>query len=219
VLTVFQRPALADSTGDDANFVDGSEQFIGGDFASDIGDDFFGFKELGLDKEFSLSTLSVPLHLLQGRVNKAYQPIQMYVTQPSILPLPLAYIETIAPVSLPTKAINLHLHSNQLLMSFSNPRSTWCETSSWPNSTPTTSNPLSKTKTSLSSSGRLSHVFHRQERSQCPGSDLSAAKVVVARRKRSRTRRRRPKTSRRRRRLWSAAPASSRRWEMTETAV
>lgn len=75
----FQRPALADSTGDDANFVDGSEQFIGGDFASDIGDDFFGFKELGLDKEFSLSTLSVPLHLLQGRMNKAYQPIQMYV--------------------------------------------------------------------------------------------------------------------------------------------
>ncbi|KAI5855254.1 hypothetical protein BZA05DRAFT_442925 [Tricharina praecox] len=71
------RPALADSTGDDANFVDGSEQFIGGDFASDIGDDFFGFKELGLDKEFSLSTLSVPLHLLQGRMNKAYQPIQI----------------------------------------------------------------------------------------------------------------------------------------------
>jgi len=68
------RPALADGTGDDANFVDGSEQFVGGDFAEDIGDDFFGFKELGLDKEFGLSTLSVPLHLLQGRMHNAYQP-------------------------------------------------------------------------------------------------------------------------------------------------
>ncbi|KAA8893959.1 hypothetical protein FN846DRAFT_901108 [Sphaerosporella brunnea] len=67
------RPALADSSGDDSNFVDGSEQFIGGDFASDIGDDFFGFRELGLDKEFSLSSLSVPLHLLQGRMRNHYQ--------------------------------------------------------------------------------------------------------------------------------------------------
>jgi hypothetical protein len=54
-------------------FNDGSEQFVGGDFAEDIGDDFFGFKELGLDKEFGLSSLSVPLHLLQGRMHSTYQ--------------------------------------------------------------------------------------------------------------------------------------------------
>ena len=49
-------------------FNDGSEQFVGGDFADEIGDDFFGFKELGLDKEFGLSSMSVPLHLLQTRI-------------------------------------------------------------------------------------------------------------------------------------------------------
>lgn len=49
-------------------FNDGSEQFVGGDFAEDIDEDFFGFKELGLDKEFGLASLSVPLHLLQNRM-------------------------------------------------------------------------------------------------------------------------------------------------------
>ncbi|KAE9988213.1 hypothetical protein EG328_000169 [Venturia inaequalis] len=70
------RPALdpnavgADGAG---AFNDGSEQFLGGDFAEDIGEDFFGFKELGLDQEFGLASLSVPLHLLQSRMHNAYQ--------------------------------------------------------------------------------------------------------------------------------------------------
>ncbi|KAF2130096.1 hypothetical protein P153DRAFT_290165 [Dothidotthia symphoricarpi CBS 119687] len=66
------RPAL-DNVGTDGAgaFHDGSEQFVGGDFAEDIGEDFFGFKELGLDREFGL-TFSVPLHLLQNRVHNAY---------------------------------------------------------------------------------------------------------------------------------------------------
>ncbi|KAF9731356.1 hypothetical protein PMIN06_011855 [Paraphaeosphaeria minitans] len=67
------RPAL-DNAGADGSgaFNDGSEQFVGGDFAEDIGEDFFGFKELGLDKEFGVA-FSVPLHLLQNRMHKAYQ--------------------------------------------------------------------------------------------------------------------------------------------------
>ena len=66
------RPAM-DNVGTDGAgaFNDGSEQFVGGDFAEDIGEDFFGFKELGLDREFGL-TFSVPLHLLQNRVHNAY---------------------------------------------------------------------------------------------------------------------------------------------------
>ena len=54
-------------------FNDGSEQFVGGDFAEDIDEDFFGFKELGLDKELGLESLSVPFHLLQNRMRNAYQ--------------------------------------------------------------------------------------------------------------------------------------------------
>lgn len=68
------RPALADAGPDGSNaFNDGSEQFVGGDFAEDLDEDFFGFKELGLDKEFGLASLSVPLHLLQNRMHNANQ--------------------------------------------------------------------------------------------------------------------------------------------------
>ena len=64
------RPALNDGSADGSgSFHDGSEQFVGGDFAEEIGEDFFGFKELGLDKEFGLAGLSVPLHLLQNRLS------------------------------------------------------------------------------------------------------------------------------------------------------
>ncbi|KAL1957981.1 hypothetical protein VTO42DRAFT_5373 [Malbranchea cinnamomea] len=67
------RPAFNDSGDGSQAFEDGSEQFIGGDFAEDIDEDFFGFKELGLDKEFGLASLSVPLHLLQNRMYHAHQ--------------------------------------------------------------------------------------------------------------------------------------------------
>lgn len=77
------RPALdptqvgADGVG---AFNDGSEQFIGGDFAEDIDEDFFGFKELGLDKEFTIDSLSVPFHLLQSRMHNTYQPTDASAT-------------------------------------------------------------------------------------------------------------------------------------------
>lgn len=68
------RPALTEGSADGSSaFNDGSEQFVGGDFAEDIDEDFFGFRELGLDKEFGLATLSVPLHLLQNRMYTMHQ--------------------------------------------------------------------------------------------------------------------------------------------------
>ncbi|PNS16024.1 hypothetical protein CAC42_4425 [Sphaceloma murrayae] len=68
------RPALNEGAGQDGAgaFNDGSEQFVGGDFAEDIDEDFFGFKELGLLEEFGMDTLSVPFHLLQNRLHNAY---------------------------------------------------------------------------------------------------------------------------------------------------
>ena len=73
-LTDLLRPALNDAGPDGAGaFNDGSEQFVGGDFAEDLGEDFFGFKQLGLDKEFGLEVMSVPFHLLQTRVRSQYQ--------------------------------------------------------------------------------------------------------------------------------------------------
>lgn len=64
------RPALQD--GGSEAFHDGSDQFVGGDFAEELGEDFFGFKALGLDREFGLDIMSVPLHLLQSRVRNQH---------------------------------------------------------------------------------------------------------------------------------------------------
>ncbi|ESZ96804.1 hypothetical protein SBOR_2805 [Sclerotinia borealis F-4128] len=68
------RPALTDGTQDGSGaFNEGSEQFVGGDFAAELGEDYFGFKALGLDSEFSMTSLGVPLHLLHTRVYNTYQ--------------------------------------------------------------------------------------------------------------------------------------------------
>ncbi|PLN80025.1 hypothetical protein BDW42DRAFT_117688 [Aspergillus taichungensis] len=101
LLSELLRPALTDAGEDGSNaFNDGSEQFVGGDFAEDIDEDFFGFKELGLDKEFGLATLSVPLHLLQNRMFTAAQSQNTSSTQtvtifPSPAPYPRITAETV----------------------------------------------------------------------------------------------------------------------------
>lgn len=62
------KPAMTDDTAQGSGSFDSGEQYTSGDFADDLGEDFFGFKELGLDKEFGLVNLSVPLHLLHSRI-------------------------------------------------------------------------------------------------------------------------------------------------------
>ncbi|KAJ5793654.1 Bromodomain transcription factor [Penicillium paradoxum] len=97
LLTELLRPALEGGEDGSNAFADGSEQFVGGDFAEDIDEDFFGFKELGLDREFGLSTLSVPLHLLQNRMFNAANPQSANVSQTVTLfapPPPYARIST-----------------------------------------------------------------------------------------------------------------------------
>ncbi|KAJ9602343.1 Transcriptional activator spt7 [Cladophialophora chaetospira] len=71
------RPALTDETAHgQGSFADGGEQFVGGDFAGDLDDeDFFGFRELGLDKEFGMASLTVPFHILQNRLGAHNQTI------------------------------------------------------------------------------------------------------------------------------------------------
>ena len=97
LLTELLRPALEGGEDGSNAFADGSEQFVGGDFAEDIDEDFFGFKELGLDREFGLSTLSVPLHLLQNRMFNAANPQNTSVSPTVTLfapPPPYARIST-----------------------------------------------------------------------------------------------------------------------------
>lgn len=69
------RPALTeDTTQGQGQFTDGGEQYVGGDFAEELDEDFFGFRELGLDKEFGMASLGVPFHILHGRLNTAANP-------------------------------------------------------------------------------------------------------------------------------------------------
>ncbi|SCU93536.1 LAFA_0F16930g1_1 [Lachancea sp. 'fantastica'] len=57
------RPTLQDLS--EKNFEDESQSFMTGDFSSEItGEDFFGFRDLGLDREFGVLSNSVPMQLL-----------------------------------------------------------------------------------------------------------------------------------------------------------
>lgn len=155
------RPALNDNGGDGSNaFNDGSEQFVGGDFAEDIDEDFFGFKELGLDKEFGLASLSVPLHLLQNRMYSAHQAQNTKYVLPnctlldwgratfalntSPLFIPVANMTSLAPYP---RQPPFSPHRLPILASPSNPfpsKSASSKTSSSTNSTPTTTSHSSK---------------------------------------------------------------------------
>lgn len=100
------RPALNDSSTTDggaAAFNDGSEQFVGGDFAEELGEDFFGFRELGLSGELG-GMLSVPLHLLQSRVRNQYQS-----QNPTAEATDTVLFEDLAPQDAVTKE-NIHNH-------------------------------------------------------------------------------------------------------------
>lgn len=112
-LTDLLRPALAGGAEGADAFKDGSDQFLAGDFAEDIDEDFFGFKELGLDQEFGLGSLGVPLHLLQNRMNQAYQTQNTSATTAASSTLPP--VAPYDPVTLPSVKSQIGLVQNFFL--------------------------------------------------------------------------------------------------------
>ncbi|KAG7191908.1 Transcriptional activator spt7 [Scheffersomyces spartinae] len=64
------RPGLENMN--EKNFDDNSDLFVTGDFLNEIGDDFFGLKELGLDKEYELMSSSMPLYMLHTRLHNSF---------------------------------------------------------------------------------------------------------------------------------------------------
>lgn len=120
------RPALRDDAGQDGAgaFKDGSEQFVSGDFAEDIGEDFFGFRSLGLEQELGLDSLSVPLHLLQTRVRNQYQQSQvsgvvsvdLLTTLPPMEPVTKENIQDQIGLAKNFFLAKLHANSDQPLM-------------------------------------------------------------------------------------------------------
>ncbi|GAV27974.1 hypothetical protein PMKS-001442 [Pichia membranifaciens] len=73
------RPGMQDIS--ETQFNDDSEQFVNGDFSDEIGEDFFGFKELGLDKEFGLLTSNIPLHLLQSKLSYQFNQMNKHMAK------------------------------------------------------------------------------------------------------------------------------------------
>lgn len=69
---LMRRPEDAGAEGTGA-FTDGSDQFVSGDFADELGEDFFGFKALGIDKEMGLDSFAVPFHLLKNKLRNQFQ--------------------------------------------------------------------------------------------------------------------------------------------------
>ena len=60
------RPTLQELS--ERNFEDESQSFLTGDFTTELtGEDFFGFKDLGLEKEFGVLSSSVPLQMLSSQ--------------------------------------------------------------------------------------------------------------------------------------------------------
>ena len=77
------RPTLQELS--ERNFDDESENFLTGNFTSELtGEDFFGFQELGLDKEFGILSSSVPLQLLttQFQAIDSEKKVQINKVQP-----------------------------------------------------------------------------------------------------------------------------------------
>lgn len=77
------RPTLQELN--ERNFEDESQSFLTGDFATEItGEDFFGFKELGLEKEFGVLSSSVPIQLLtfQSQASDGETEVQVKKVQP-----------------------------------------------------------------------------------------------------------------------------------------
>lgn len=112
------RPALQDAGPDGSGaFNDGSEQFVGGDFAEELGEDFFGFKALGLDSEFGMASLSVPLHLINARIRAnlpgpvaAVQTAEIFPPLPALEPVTVQYMQN--QISLVRNFFLAKLHAN-----------------------------------------------------------------------------------------------------------
>ncbi|KAJ1670760.1 Transcriptional activator spt7 [Coemansia sp. RSA 25] len=75
----------------DASVLESGEAFITGSMngLGDLGEDFFGFKELGLDKEFGLEQLTVPQRLWQGKSAAVTADADLQVAPEDVLAHPL----------------------------------------------------------------------------------------------------------------------------------
>ncbi|CAE6418112.1 unnamed protein product [Rhizoctonia solani] len=96
----YDEQTQAGAMEDDELFDEENENLVMGGFAGELGEDFFGLRELGLDQEFGLTSLSIPRKLLRTRRNNAAnanatkEPQLPYPPPPPFHPIHTASLES-----------------------------------------------------------------------------------------------------------------------------
>ncbi|WVF72103.1 hypothetical protein IAT40_006915 [Kwoniella sp. CBS 6097] len=104
----FKEVTTAPVIEDDMMFADNGEMLTDGNFADELGEDFLGLRDLGIDKEFGLSSLTVPSSLFYGRRKRfggnanggPKEDVLEYPPPPPFIPLNAATIPTHLPALL-----------------------------------------------------------------------------------------------------------------------
>ncbi|KAE8541103.1 hypothetical protein D1P53_002457 [Cryptococcus gattii VGV] len=104
----FYEVATAPVIQDDMMFADDGEMLLDGNFADELGEDFLGLRELGIDREYGLTSLTVPQSLFYGRRKRlansangaAGKSDLAYPPPPSFIPLAATTLTTHVPALL-----------------------------------------------------------------------------------------------------------------------
>ncbi|WVQ87371.1 hypothetical protein IAS59_001095 [Cryptococcus gattii] len=104
----FHEIATAPVIQDDMMFADDGEMLLDGNFADELGEDFLGLRELGIDREYGLTSLTVPQSLFYGRRKRlansangtAGKSDLAYPPPPSFIPLAATTLATHVPALL-----------------------------------------------------------------------------------------------------------------------
>ncbi|WWC89960.1 uncharacterized protein L201_004889 [Kwoniella dendrophila CBS 6074] len=100
----FKEVTTAPVIDNDMLLANNGEMLLDGNFADELGEDFLGLRDLGIDKEFGLSTLTVPSSLFYGRRRKlaaangeGKEDLPDYPPPPTFIPLNLNTLSTQLP--------------------------------------------------------------------------------------------------------------------------
>nr|XP_019042309.1 hypothetical protein I302_08911 [Kwoniella bestiolae CBS 10118]OCF21239.1 hypothetical protein I302_08911 [Kwoniella bestiolae CBS 10118] len=103
----FKEVTTAPVIEDDMMFANNGEMLMDGNFADELGEDFLGLRDLGIDKEFGLSSLTVPSSLFYGRRKRLAaaqgddkEDLPDYPPPPPFIPLNISSIPTHLPALL-----------------------------------------------------------------------------------------------------------------------
>ncbi|WVO13938.1 hypothetical protein L204_101563 [Cryptococcus depauperatus] len=100
---VFHEIATAPVIEDEMMFAEDGEMMLDGNFADELGEDFLGLRELGIDREHGLSSLTIPQSLFYGRKKRLAESREGAGKPDLLYPPPPPF------VSLAASTLNIHI--------------------------------------------------------------------------------------------------------------